>query len=26
MLWRSVHAGTGIADPGGIVRVTVERR
>jgi hypothetical protein len=24
--WRSIHVGTGIADPGGIVRVTVSRR
>lgn len=24
--WRSVHNGTGIADPGGLVRVTVTRR
>jgi hypothetical protein len=24
--WRSVHIGTGIADPGGLVRVTVTRR
>lgn len=24
--WRSVHVGTGITDPGGIVRVTVSRR
>jgi hypothetical protein len=24
--WRSVHVGTGITDPGGIIRVTVSRR
>ena len=24
--WRSIHVGTGITDPGGIVRVTVSRR
>lgn len=24
--WRSIHIGTGITDPGGIVRVTVSRR
>ncbi|MFE5332558.1 hypothetical protein ACFRCG_39890 [Embleya sp. NPDC056575] len=24
--WRSVHVGTGITDPGGLVRVTVARR
>lgn len=23
--WRSVHVGTGIADPGGIVRITIAR-
>lgn len=26
LLWRSVHIGTGITDPGGLVKVTVERR
>lgn len=26
LLWRSIHIGTGIADPGGLVRVTVSRR
>lgn len=26
LLWRSVHIGTGITDPGGLVRVTVARR
>jgi hypothetical protein len=26
LLWRSVAVGTGIADPGGIVRVTLSRR
>ncbi len=26
LLWRSVHAGTGITDPGGLVRVTISRR
>lgn len=26
LLWRSVHVGTGITDPGGLVRVTVARR
>jgi hypothetical protein len=26
LLWRSLHVGTGIADPGGLVRVTVTRR
>lgn len=26
LLWRSVHVGTGITDPGGLVRVTVSRR
>lgn len=26
LLWRSLHVGTGIADPGGLVRVTVARR
>lgn len=25
LLWRSIHVGTGIADPGGLVRVTVSR-
>jgi hypothetical protein len=25
LLWRSVHVGTGITDPGGLVRVTVAR-
>jgi hypothetical protein len=25
LLWRSVHNGTGLADPGGLVRVTVSR-
>lgn len=24
--WRSIHVGTGITDPGGVVRVTVTRR
>ncbi|MGW4663186.1 hypothetical protein [Streptosporangium sandarakinum] len=24
--WRSIHVGTGITDPGGIVRVTISRR
>ena len=24
--WRSIHVGTGITDPGGVVRVTVARR
>lgn len=24
--WRSIHVGTGIADPGGLVRVTLARR
>lgn len=24
--WRSIHVGTGIADPGGLVRITVTRR
>lgn len=24
--WRSIHVGTGIADPGGLVRVTIARR
>lgn len=26
LLWRSIHIGTGITDPGGLVRVTVTRR
>lgn len=26
LLWRSVHVGTGMTDPGGLVRITVERR
>lgn len=26
LLWRSIHVGTGITDPGGVVRVTVARR
>lgn len=26
LLWRSIHIGTGITDPGGIVRVTISRR
>jgi hypothetical protein len=26
LLWRSLHIGTGQADPGGLVRVTVTRR
>lgn len=26
LLWRSIHIGTGITDPGGLVRVTVARR
>jgi hypothetical protein len=26
LLWRSLHVGTGITDPGGLVRVTVTRR
>lgn len=26
LLWRSVHIGTGITDPGGVVRVTLARR
>ena len=25
LLWRSVHVGTGITDPGGLVRVTISR-
>ncbi|MEW5658349.1 hypothetical protein ABGT92_23885 [Streptomyces cinereoruber] len=25
LLWRSIHIGTGITDPGGLVRVTVSR-
>ncbi|MFF0277453.1 hypothetical protein [Streptomyces sp. NPDC004330] len=25
LLWRSVHIGTGITDPGGLVRVTISR-
>jgi hypothetical protein len=25
LLWRSVHVGTGITDPGGLVRVTIAR-
>lgn len=25
LLWRSVHNGTGITDPGGLIRVTVSR-
>lgn len=25
LLWRSVHIGTGITDPGGLVRITVSR-
>ncbi|MEU2316555.1 hypothetical protein ACFY7X_13780 [Streptomyces althioticus] len=25
LLWRSVHVGTGITDPGGVVRVTISR-
>jgi hypothetical protein len=25
LLWRSVHVGTGITDPGGIVRVSISR-
>jgi hypothetical protein len=25
LLWRSVHVGDGIADPGGVVRVTISR-
>jgi hypothetical protein len=24
-LWRSIHIGTGIADPGGLVRITLSR-
>jgi hypothetical protein len=24
--WRSIHVGTGITDPGGVVRVTISRR
>lgn len=26
LLWRSVHNGTGLADPGGVARVTIGRR
>jgi hypothetical protein len=26
LLWRSVHVGTGITDPGGLVKVTISRR
>lgn len=26
LLWRSLHIGTGITDPGGLVKVTVARR
>lgn len=26
LLWRSIHIGTGITDPGGVVRVTISRR
>ena len=25
LLWRSVHVGTGITDPGGLVRITIAR-
>jgi len=25
LLWRSIHIGTGIADPGGLVRITISR-
>jgi hypothetical protein len=25
LLWRSIHVGTGITDPGGLVRITVSR-
>lgn len=25
LLWRSIHIGTGIADPGGLVRITLSR-
>lgn len=25
LLWRSIHIGTGITDPGGVVRVTISR-
>ena len=25
LLWRSIHVGTGIADPGGLVRITLSR-
>jgi hypothetical protein len=26
LLWRSIHNGTGIADPGGLARITLSRR